>query len=417
MKPVMTNVPLPSRSQRTEYQLLPRLVKLGPLRLVVVQPHGWSYGHAAMDLMTAMALARRHRATLVVFKPRSAVVRAPLLFRAAGIREIMLPVWLLAPMTRLKGLLRAAGRVLRRAGRGVRDAAIVSQPSRAAALQFHRRLVLEPLDVRLPDSVERWARQRAESLGLDVDRPFVCVHAREAGFKTVVGGSAELSANAIRNVEIDSYREAIDHLAAEGLGVVRIGDPTMKPFDHPGVIDAATAAGWDPRFDVWLLAHCAFLIGCDSGPYAVTNLTGTPVVITNTVDPIASYPLRAPSVYLLKHVVSEADGIELGLEGILSGDYLANERGGALYSYRDNSPAEILAATLEVEEALRSDAEESQAQQAYRRAATEASETLASSVPMVAKWGSDAGFLGEGRLARSYLEGASGAERGKATNG
>ena len=98
---------------------------------------------------------------------------------------------------------------------------------------YRRRLLREPIPVRLSARAEEQAVREAAAIGLDERTRIVTVHAREAGYK--FGREVQdakpnsVRDDSTRNVRIESYFAAIDHLVERGYTVVRMGDPTMTP--------------------------------------------------------------------------------------------------------------------------------------------------------------------------------------------
>jgi putative glycosyltransferase (TIGR04372 family) len=88
----------------------------------------------------------------------------------------------------------------------------------------------------------------------------------------------------LRNVSIESFKDAISHITSQGGWVVRMGDPTMPRLPempqvldyahHPDRIDCARRVPKRPD-------ACAFL-GCASGPYSIA------ATFSNTYEPVSA---------------------------------------------------------------------------------------------------------------------------------
>jgi putative glycosyltransferase (TIGR04372 family) len=289
----------------------------------------------------------------------------------------------------------------------VRVAALANSIGASAFSSYYlRRLMREPLAIRLRHDAVQRARQSAIACGIDPDRPIVTVHCREAGYKR--GREMEAKGGArvdsVRNASIQSYLEAIQLLVRKGFQVVRIGDPSMTPLTYPGVIDLATSPHRTGLVEVASLLWSRFLLCGESGPLAVSFLTNTPVVTVNATDPISAYPVRPGSLYILKRISDRETGRRLSLGELVSERYLSSLRDQRRFAYAENSPEEICEVVEEMLERLSAETPPTAAQLMYRTLATEASERSRRTLPYVRKWGPDDGFLGDGWMGARFVE-------------
>ena len=187
---------------------------------------------------------------------------------------------------------------------------------------FERRRLRERVPVRLHPAASEDAAAQARAHGIPPDAPLVCIHAREAGYKRGSeiqdtkphDGRNDLA----RNVQIESYFEAVDYLMQRGYTVIRLGDPSMKPVHHPGLVDLATSPTRTNLLEVYCLLRSALLIAGESGLAGVTYVTNTPFLLVNSTEPISSYPIRAPGLFLPKTVVDKRDGRRLTIVDLLT---------------------------------------------------------------------------------------------------
>jgi putative glycosyltransferase (TIGR04372 family) len=134
-------------------------------------------------------------------------------------------------------------------------------------------LVLRPAD-RLR------GREALTAIGVPAGAEFVCLHAREGGYLRERTDSHHRQ----KNVDVESYLEAVETIVARGCWVVRMGDPSMKrlpPLD--GVVDYAHSAAKGDWLDVFLAASCRFWLGSNSGLYMLAENFGVPVAMANAV--------------------------------------------------------------------------------------------------------------------------------------
>jgi putative glycosyltransferase (TIGR04372 family) len=298
--------------------------------------------------------------------------------------------------------------VLRGARRRLR--ASLEQAVRARARRpayYERRLLREPVPVRLSPAAAGTAAAAAMAAGIPPGAPLVCIHAREAGYKR----GRELHETKLqvhrddrtRNARIESYLGAVDELVARGYTVVRLGDPTMTPVHHPGVVDLATSPMRTNLLEVYCLLRSAFIIAGESAYVNVICLTNTPILLVNATEPISAYPVRAPGLFLPKAVIDKRDGRRLTNVDLLTSDYQRYFRNNKRYLYLDNSAAEIREATCEMLAWIEGRWTESPEQRQYHQAIMAAAARLRRGFTYARKWGLHEGFLGDGRIARAAL--------------
>jgi hypothetical protein len=264
------------------------------------------------------------------------------------------------PASVREGLRDAARDALARAG--ARDA--------EAAAPFPRRALRDPLPVRLPALLEREARSGAAD-------PDGAVAAVEAG------------RDERRDTALAVAAAALQHA---GLRVVRIGS-------GPPPAGAASAA------DVWMsdfaVLRRARLVVCQSAAWQhAAYLTDTPSLRVNAPEPFSAYPVRANGVFTLRQAIDLDSGRVLDPADQLKPSYLRNLRN---HGHRDTPPEQVRDA---IREMLAGAAEgESAAQRAFRDAVVAATPDAVAALPPLRPWGTDDGFIGDGRLARCQADG------------
>lgn len=207
---------------------------------------------------------------------------------------------------------------------------------------------LPPL-LSLAESAKQRARLEMTKLGLGVDEPFVALHVRDNGSK--LGSWQNSGSEDFRNADVVSYLDAVECLVREGLTVVRVGDPAMKPVPNlPGLIDYARSDVRSASLDLFLFSQCEFFVGMSSGPILVPVMFGTPTVGTNFV-PFSARLQGGNSIFLPKRLL-RSNGEYLSFENALKSS-IAHDFSGAQMldqnlQYEDNSPRELAEACLEM---------------------------------------------------------------------
>lgn len=192
--------------------------------------------------------------------------------------------------------------------------------------------------------------------GIAVDQLYVCIHARESDYSP-----ADESYHHHRNVEITTYWAAVDYLLAQGYGVVRMGDPSMRSLDPSlsGVFDYARSPAREPWLDLAISAECTFFIGSSSGASFMATVFGRPVVAVGMALPFNFSPSGLPcDIGIPKLLRKKSSGHALNIREIfahgLSELRSAAEIDEKGYALVENTSDEILAVVQEMTERLSS---------------------------------------------------------------
>lgn len=416
--------------------------RVGRHRILASQPTADGYGSAVAEVLNGLYIARELDAHVAFVKPRSPLNEAifelecgsvPVIARGTLRGRCVRCVWVathFVPRMRDRArrtALRAARRLAReprlpkrwrgRAKVGVgRLKSSVGPPSSGASqreldaavarLDFRRLYAEDPLVARLSARNCRRAELDAAAMGISADA-LVTLHVRESSYKRSLG-LPERATDVMRNARIATYAEAVDHLIDRGYTVVRIGDPTAEPFQRAGVVDLARSPRRTEILELWCLSRSRFFIASDSGPYMAALTLGVPTLAVNVTALIGGDPLRPGDRYILKRVRDLRARRILGLDEMLTPEYLVGFRDLARYQHIDNTARDISAAVQEMTDAL-ADPEvvEGEAQRTYRRLVEQLVRR-----PEVVAWRSAAGmmqpmYIGRGRIcegfARRYL--------------
>jgi putative glycosyltransferase (TIGR04372 family) len=417
-------------------------VRLGARRVLVAHPNERQYGHLGLEMVMSLAHARKEGADVYFVRPstplgnglfelespevrvlrptpvvrellRTCISWRKLLDRVDGWRNEVREQLELAFVREVASYVADPGmpEEVRQGLRGARRRlrASLEQAARDRRQRppyYRRRLLRDPVPVQLHRAASEEAARQARAHGIAPDARLVCIHAREAGYK--FGGEIhDIKPNSrddrTRNARIESYLDAADYLIGRGYAVIRLGDPSMTPVHHPGVVDLATSPTRTNLLEVYCLLRSDFIICGESAFVNVIYLTNTPMLLVNATEPISAYPIRAPGLFLPKTVVDKRDGRRLTTVDLLTLEYQRQFRDTRRYQYVDNSPEQIREATQEMLEWIDGRWAESQVQHSYHEAIVSAAAQLRRRSTYVRKWGLHDGFLGDGRIARVAL--------------
>lgn len=398
--------------------------------VLVVRPREHSFGHQAYELLMGLHMARAVGGALALWRPRHeanqalfdlespdvptiggfpgmvAIGRARLMAfgqalmawfsaRQAGWQHLVL-----STLERLQPRLPAA-RAWRKRYKGGLTAPAPAARQDYFGLDFRLCYARQPLAMRLPAAADDRARGKARELGLEPAR-LVAVHARESGFKARAGG--ESAADAMRNARIESYLPAIDRLVAGGFTVVRIGDASMSPLVHAGVVDLATSAARTDALELWVLLHAALFVAGDSGPFAAAQLSPAPCLAVNVTNVLGGYPVRRSDRYILKRVFDRERDRELTLREMLDEDYFLGRKDLSRYRVIDNTADEIAGAVDEMLDVLGGSQEPSSGQALFHEWADAAYNSPVVAMKRTRKGEPARQLLGDGLLGRAFAD-------------
>lgn len=269
---------------------------------------------------------------------------------------------------------------------------------------FQRQLFRDDIRCNLPDAINRKARQILnDDFGLKPDEQFMILHARESGYKLRDSNKKHLAyekkSNA-RNSNIDKFKPITKELTDRGIRTVRVGDPSMKPFDVEGAIDLAITEHPETELlQTYCFYHCKFYLIGESGIYGASILTKRPTLVVDGTDPLSGMPIRNTDLFLPKHIKSSNTGKSLNALGMLSFDYLSNMRNEKLFEYRENTTEEIMAAVNELLNANGGPISPSEEQQKYHKLMIDSVIKYKSDINYIAKWVYHDGFITDAFLA------------------
>ena len=128
------------------------------------------------------------------------------------------------------------------------------------------------------------AEKKLEMFGIKKNHPFVCLLVRDAGYlDSRAPGKGLYKHHDSRNADIGNYCKAALFLAEKGYTVFRMGKHVEKIFNanHPNIIDYANHPMQCDLLDIYLAAHCQFIISTSTGLDCITQLFRKPLLFTD----------------------------------------------------------------------------------------------------------------------------------------
>ena len=122
------------------------------------------------------------------------------------------------------------------------------------------------------------ARRDLSRMGIDSNKPFVCLVVRDGGHYASRGES-ESSGYYLLNYDVSDFELAARSLADNGYQVIRMGAGSEKPLSlqHPNIFDYAKSEHRSAFLDVFIAGNCSFAISTQTGPDCVSLVFRRPV--------------------------------------------------------------------------------------------------------------------------------------------
>lgn len=132
--------------------------------------------------------------------------------------------------------------------------------------------------LRMTESEQRRGNIELRALGIDPDRPYVCLVVRDAGHYASLG-EKESDGYVFLNFDITTFEQAALWLVEHGYQVVRMGAGSETPLStrHPQIVDYANSQHRSEFLDIYIAATCSFAVSTQTGPDAVCLAFRRPV--------------------------------------------------------------------------------------------------------------------------------------------
>lgn len=136
------------------------------------------------------------------------------------------------------------------------------------------------------------AEERLKRMGLDLSRPFVCLHMRDNQYHAKHSDGLWTEHHSWRNMSIRDFEKAAALLAVKGLQVVRLGVHVAEPFglaDEQEIFDYANNGFREELLDVFLVSRCSFMISTSSGIDSLAQVFRKPLYNVGIIAPSQLY--------------------------------------------------------------------------------------------------------------------------------
>ena len=187
--------------------------------------------------------------------------------------------------------------------------------------------------------------------------PYVCLIVRDSEFLSIDKlHKRELDKNpeaysyhSYRDTNIEDYREGIEWLLSQGVGVLRMGKIMKQKIEinHPKFIDYSFDESRSDFLDYWLFANCIGAISTSTGPDHISLLHKKPILFLNAL-PLSLFYSFADCIWVPKNLKWKSNNDELNLKEYLNHGFLrTSEYVNANIEIHNLSKKEILMAIKE----------------------------------------------------------------------
>jgi putative glycosyltransferase (TIGR04372 family) len=234
-------------------------------------------------------------------------------------------------------------------------------------LPYAHLLLDKQVNFYIPKAEEQECIKTLQLNGIDVNKKWVCILAREDGYLSHISPDLNWDYNSYRNSNIHTYMEAAEYLASKNILVFRMGTKVSQLFvsnKSELIIDYANSEWRTEKLDIYLAAKCHFFISSSTGLDAISFATRKPILTVNLAQPLTFVRYHKNHIFIFKKFFNRKTNKFLNIKefqeiGLASGFTVDNPRHLRTQDFVrlkidviDNSPTEIKDATEEMYEFL-----------------------------------------------------------------
>lgn len=206
-------------------------------------------------------------------------------------------------------------------------------------------------DVRIPflpsenDAGISWLRSKGWSEG----EPYVCLLVRDSAYLGNTFPDSDFRYHDYRDSDIDTYVNAVEWLASQGVWILRMGKLMEKQLQTKSkrVIDYAFDSEKSDLLDIWLFANCTGVISTGTGLDQIAMIYRKPQLYLNAL-PLGCIHSWSDVVWIPKNLKHANTGKPFTLKEYIEADYYTlDEYKAAGIEIVDLNSCEISAAVAE----------------------------------------------------------------------
>jgi putative glycosyltransferase (TIGR04372 family) len=238
-----------------------------------------------------------------------------------------------------------------------RDAHIVNMPSDRDLYNFY---ATTGPHLGFTAQEERLGQEALRRLGVPEAKPFVCIYGRDSAYlkKVQPEGKVNWDYHDYRDMTIRNFLPAAEELTKKGYYIIRVGSVVEEALEtqNPMIVEYSTSGLRTEFLDIYLCAKCSFFLGVSGGLVAVPMVFRQPIVYVNCIPLEYVFASSPQDILIPKKLWLRGTQRFLTFREILesgAGRYLhAEDYERAGIDIVENTPEEIAAAALEMDDRL-----------------------------------------------------------------
>ncbi len=205
---------------------------------------------------------------------------------------------------------------------------------------------------------EKQGHSVLENIGIPKNKRYICFHARDSSYLDTVLKTMDWSYHNYRDSNIQNYILTAEEMTNRGYYAIRMGAVVKERIynSNPQIIDYATNSHRTDFSDIYIGSHCRFFLCSDGGISAIPEMLRIPVVYVNwtVILRISTWVLNGLFIFKKFYLKNQTRYMSFSeIINIEIGGWNTNEILDRLnLELIENTPEEILAVTIEMDERL-----------------------------------------------------------------
>jgi len=240
--------------------------------------------------------------------------------------------------------------------------AYLSDPSSGTIDIYNKRLnsVLKNNRANITFTLEEkeMGRKALENLGIAREKQYICFHTRDSAYLDAVYNKRNWSYHNYRDASIQNSVLAAEEMANRGYAAVRMG-AIIKDYIHssnPQVIDYATSDQRTHFNDIYIGSHCRFFLCSNSGMSVIPEMFRIPVICVNWTIILSISTWVLNGLFIFKKFYLKNEKRYMSFSEIMNLEFGGSDTNEIFAKLNleliENTPDEIRAVTIEMEERL-----------------------------------------------------------------
>jgi len=265
----------------------------------------------------------------------------------------------------------------------------------------HEVLEITPAHLTFSPEEEQSGQQALERLGVPMGAPYVCIAARDTSYLKTIYPKIDFRYHDYRNSDIHDYLAAAETMVTRGYYVIRMGKSVTEELDtdNPKIINYAGSGVRSDFLDLYIISKCRMFIGSTDGILGISVIFRRPVVMTNSIPIGDLWSWTGNFLCIPKKLWLEREDRFLAFHEIYDSGvqrfFHTEEYEELGIKVVENTPEEIAAVSVEMDERLKGDWETSKEDQELQERFWSAHKTAFPSVAINSRIGAE--FLRQNR--------------------